>query len=272
MAAKRKSSSAGGAGAPKNTVAAARGRRPAESSGARARRLWDGTKSILGTIAIFLVIRQFLVEAYRIPSGSMVPSLLVGDWLFVNKLVYGPHIPFTSVLLPGYADPRRGEVAVFESPHQADEAAIGADPTPTLVKRIVGVAGDTLHMRSAKLFVNGIEQRPGFGVEPVAPGDDSVHPLFAWQAPYSLRESRFGAAPAQPSLDNWGPLVVPAGHFFMLGDNRHESKDSRYWGLVPRRNMRGRPLFVYYSYEPDCAPPFSAIACIRWGRVGHRIR
>jgi signal peptidase I len=127
-------------------------------------------------------------------------------------------------------------------------------------------------MRDALLHVNGIAQRQGYGAAENAQGMDSVDPLFDWQKRFGLPRSRFGTAPAQPTHDNWGPLVVPAGHFFMMGDNRYNSKDSRYWGLVPRENIRGRPLFVYYSFEPGCSPPISAIMCIRWDRIGHRIR
>ena len=263
-----------------NVVAAARGKGgstgPSAAGGLRA--AWEFIKSIAGVVAIFLVIRTFLVEAYRIPSGSMIPALLVGDWLFVNKLVYGPHIPFTSTNLPGYAEPRRGEVVVFVSPPQVDQPE---DPTPTLVKRLVGVAGDTLHMRAGLLHVNGIAQRQGFAATVNPTMADDVHPLMDWQKRFALASSRFGAAPAQPSHDNWGPLVVPPGHFFMLGDNRYCSKDSRYWGLVPRANVRGRPIFVYYSYRPGdgdaCSPDISDRAVpfltdIRWSRIGHRIR
>ena len=231
-------------------------------------------KSIAGAILIFLFLRTFLVEAYRIPSGSMIPSLLVGDWLFVNKLVYGPHVPFTDMSLPGYREPQRGDVVVFVSPHQPDEEARGADPTPTLVKRVVGAAGDTVHMRKGVLHLNGIPQRQGFGAsgysEAVA---SSVDPLFDWQKQAALRSSRFGAAPAQPNHDDWGPIVVPDERLFMMGDSRYNSKDSRYWGFVPRKNVRGRPLFVYYSYnadDSDRALPW--ITDIRWGRIGHWIR
>jgi signal peptidase I len=260
---------------PRNTVAAMRaGKKPAaRSSGAGMRQWWELIKSILGMLLIFFGVRQFLVEAYRIPSGSMIPTLLVGDWLFVNKLRYGPAIPFTNTLLPGYAEPHRGEVIVFESPFQADEKELGNDPTPTLVKRMVGMPGDTLHMRQGLLYVNGIAQRQGYGAATADPaiGNES-HPLYAWQARIALHQSRFGAAPALPTHDNWGPLVIPSGHYFMLGDNRYDSKDSRYWGPVPRQNVRGRPLFVYYSYEPDCKPPLSGLLCVRWGRIGERIR
>src|SRR6185503_9003805 len=122
--------------------------------------LWDNIKGILGAVVLFLFLRTFLIEAYRIPSPSMVPALLVGDWLFVNKLVYGPHIPFTHLNLPGYSQPERYEIAVFVSPYQVDQEH---DPTPTLVKRIVGLPGDTLHMRTARLFINGEEQKQGYG-------------------------------------------------------------------------------------------------------------
>ena len=106
----------------------------------------------MGAILIFLFVRVFLVEAYRIPSGSMIPTLLVGDWLFVNKLAYGPHIPGLDVSLPGYATPKRRNVVVFVSPPQPDN---GADITPTLVKRFWGLPGDTLYMRSGVLYING---------------------------------------------------------------------------------------------------------------------
>ena len=252
----------------KNVVAAARGGR---SSGKASAATWELLRSILGAVLIFLVVRTFLVEAYRIPSSSMVPTLLVGDWLFVNKLVYGPHIPFTSVNLPGYAEPERGEVAVFVSPRQIDQPE---DPTPTLVKRIAGSPGDTLYMRAGQLFLNGTAQSLVAGAEhnPRIDGD-FTSPLFVWQQRFALRDSRFGPAPARPTLDDWGPIVIPAGHYFMLGDNRYQSKDSRYWGLVPRENFRGRPLFVYYSYDAEGSDsPLPFLTDIRWGRIGDRIR
>jgi signal peptidase I len=238
------------------------------------RTIWENLKSILGALAIFLFLRTFLIEAYRIPSGSMIPSLLVGDWLFVNKLVYGPHIPFTDTNLPGYREPQRGDVVVFVSPYQPDEAERGADPTPTLVKRVVGAPGDTVHMRKGVLYLNGIAQRQGFGAsgysEAVA---NSVDPLFDWQKAVGLRASRFGAAPAQPTHDDWGPIVVPVERLFMMGDSRYNSKDSRYWGFVPRKNVRGRPLFVYYSYNADDSDrPLPMFTDIRWGRIGHWIK
>ena len=256
------------AAAPRNTVAAARARsRPARPRASA----WENFKSIAGAVLIFLVLRTFFIEAFRIPSGSMIPALLVGDWLFVNKLVYGPHIPFTDINLPGYAEPKRGEVVVFQSPPQIDQPE---DPTPTLVKRLVGMPGDTLYMRDALLHVNGIPQRQGYAAATNPIGDpNEVSPLFDWQHRIELKRSRFGSAPAQPTHDNWGPLLIPPAHFFMMGDNRYNSKDSRYWGIVPRENVRGRPMFVYYSWNADDSDrPLPFITDIRWRRIGTRIR
>jgi signal peptidase I len=245
------------------------------SQRSRLRNLWENFKSIIGALAIFLVLRAFLIEAYRIPSGSMIPTLLVGDWLFVNKAIYGAHIPFTKTNLPAFREPRRSDVVVFVSPFQADEDSAGRDPTPTLVKRLVGVPGDTLYMRKGVLYLNGIAQRQGFGADARISQEiaNSADPLFDWQKKVGLSSSRFGAAPAQPTHDNWGPLVVPRGKLFMMGDSRYNSKDSRYWGFVPRENVRGKPLFVYYSYNADDSDrPLPMLTDIRWGRIGHWIR
>ena len=255
-----------------NVVAQAR-RGKTRTQPDRGRWLWENVKSLLGAILIYLVIRTFLVEAYRIPSPSMVPTLLVGDWLFVNKLIYGPVIPFTSVHLPGYAEPHRFDVVVFRSPPQVDQPW---DPTPTLVKRLIGMPGDTIYMRHGVVYVDGIAQRQGF-TAPVSQFDSAAaneaNPLFDWQHRIEVRNTRFGAPPATPTHDNWGPLLIPKGHYWMMGDNRYESKDSRYWGIVPRANFRGRPLFVYYTYRPadESDRPLSFITDIRWSRLGHWI-
>ncbi|MGQ0539866.1 MAG: signal peptidase I [Gemmatimonadaceae bacterium] len=234
------------------------------------RSTWENVKSLAWTVALFLLIRTFLIEAYRIPSESMVPTLLVGDWLFVNKLRFGPHVPFTDINLPGYAQPRRRDVVVFKSPTQIDQPE---DPNPTLVKRIVGVAGDTLHMRDAKLYLNGVPQREPYAEDSEVGDPNEINPLYEWQRRYALAESRFGGAPEQPTHDNWGPIVIPPGHYFMMGDNRYNSKDSRYWGIVPRENIRGKPMFIYYSWNAaDSDKPLPALTDIRWARIGDWIR
>jgi signal peptidase I len=262
----------------KNVVAEARGggKKPAQPMG---KALWENLKSLAGAVVIYLFVKTLFVEAFRIPSGSMIPTLLIGDWLFVNKLAYGPTIPFTNKHLPGYSTPKHNDVIVFVSPPQLDN---GADSTPTLVKRLIGMPGDTLYMRDGVLHMNGVAQRQSFSNWK---GDGShVDQDFDWQHKIEIRGSRFGAPPAQPSLDNWGPLLIPPDHYFMMGDNRYCSKDSRYWGIVPKENIRGRPLFVYYSYVPgpgdddtQCSGqisdrPLSFITDIRWGRLGHVIR
>jgi signal peptidase I len=230
-------------------------------------------KGFAGVIIIFLLVRAFLVEAYRIPSGSMKPTLQVGDWLFVNKLVYGPHVPFTHYKLPGYRTPQHGDIVVFESPYQADEAAIGNDPRPTLVKRLVGVGGDTLYMRNGVLYINGVAQPSDYTYKNAVKPPDAPDPLFAWQKAVTLQSSRFGPPPMPITHDNWGPIVVPPNHLFMMGDNRYDSKDSRYWGFVPLANVRGRPMFVYYSYNAeDSDRPLPGLTDIRWSRIGHWIR
>jgi len=229
--------------------------------------------SVLPALAIFLGTRQLLAEAFRIPSGRMEPTLLVGDWLFVNKLRFGPHIPFTGHSLPGYASPKRGDVAVFISPPQDPSIRITPDDVaPTLVKRIVGVAGDTLLMRHGQLTVNGIvASSPNAFVLPDSFADEPQS-IFGWQHRIEIRDSRFGPPIEAPSLHEWGPLVVPAGTFFMMGDNRDNSVDSRYYGPVPRANLRGAPMFVYYSYDPERGHDYiRALTAIRWSRLGHWI-
>jgi signal peptidase I len=241
----------------RNVVAAARGKGGRKPSPLR----WESVRSILGALAIFLFIRTFLVEAFRIPSGSMEPTLLIGDFLFVNKAVYGPHIPLTNINLPGYDEPRRGSIAIYKSPDDRDG-------NPIVVKRLVGAPGDTLSMRNGLLYVNGIAQRQGYGAVTDPQIGNETSPDFDWQKRVALKQSRFGPAPAQPTHDNWGPLVVPPKHYFSLGDNRYNSKDARYYGFVPRENIRGRPMFIYLSFDYENIFDWT----IRWDRIGRAIR
>jgi signal peptidase I len=205
----------------------------------------------------------------------MEPTLQVGDWLFVNKLRLGPHIPFTHLSLPGYATPKRNDVVVFVSPPQ--DAAIRITPaevTPTLVKRIIGVAGDTVLMRHGQLLLNGnvVRARNSEYIQPDSVAD-RPQSLFEWQHRIEVRGSRFGPPVTTPSLHEWGPIVVPAGTYFMIGDNRDNSVDSRYYGPVPRENLRGTAMFVYYSYDSEEGIDyFRALTEIRWRRLGTWIR
>ncbi len=233
--------------------------------------------SVLPAVAIFLFTRQTLAEAFQIPSGSMEPTLLVGDWLFVNKApLPDRNIPFSSRSLPGYATPRRGDVTVFVSPPQDPAIRISPDQvTPTLVKRIVGVAGDTLLMRHGQLMVNGaVVPSPNSFVLPDSTADQPQALFLRGSVQIEIRGSRFGRAGADAQHPmRWGPVVVPSGSFFMMGDNRDDSVDSRYYGPVPRANLRGTPMFVYYSYDPEAGLDyFRAVTAIRWHRLGTWIR
>jgi signal peptidase I len=222
--------------------------------------LWDSAKSIPVALCLFFLVRTFLAEAFKIPSGSMERTLLVGDFLLVNKLLYGADVPFTGHRLPAVRAPERGEVVVFQYPE---------DPSKNFVKRLVGLPGDTLAMRDGVLYRNGLPQAETY-VSHSDPGGDSQAEDFRWQRNYLVRtaEARGGF---HPSRNNWGPLVVPERKYFVLGDNRDNSLDSRYWGFVPDSLIRGRPMFVYYSYAPDTARGFAWLTRIRWSRLGERI-
>ncbi len=223
--------------------------------------VWESLKSFVIAVALFLVMRAFLVEAFKIPSGSMEGTLLVGDFLLVNKLVYGAEVPLLGSTLPAIREPARGDVVVFQWP---------TDPTKNFVKRLVGVPGDTLAMRDGLLILNGRPQRERY-VSHTEPGVDPVGEDFRWQRDYLIRSAQ-ASVRDRPSRNNWGPLVVPDSNYFVLGDNRDNSLDSRYWGFVADSLVRGQPLLVYYSYAPDTARSFPWLSNIRWARIGSRIR
>jgi len=225
------------------------------------RSLWDWTRSMAVAFVLFLVVRTFVVEAFKIPTSSMENTLLVGDFLLVNKAVYGAEIPRTGISLPSLEEPERGDVIVFNPPH---------DPRKNYVKRVVGLPGDTLAMRDKTLVRNGVPQEEPYARHRDGRGD-AFHPTMSWQFAYLVREAG-SRKEYHPSRDNWGPLVVPAHKYFVLGDNRDNSEDSRYWGFVDREMIRGRPLFVYYSFDPDEASAFPWLERIRWSRIGDPIR
>jgi signal peptidase I len=222
--------------------------------------LWDWTKILVVSVVLFGLIRTFLVEAFKIPSGSMENTLQVGDFLLVNKLVYGAEVPFTHKRLPRLREPQRGDVIVFEYPE---------DPTKNFVKRLVGVPGDTVEMHDGVLVRNAKPVREQY-VEHTEPDMDPSPEDFRWQKNYLVRTAN-AATGYHPSRNNWGPLVVPKGNYFVLGDNRDNSLDSRYWGFVADSLVKGRPFVIYYSYLPDSVDTFAWLTHIRWTRLGERI-
>jgi len=211
-------------------------------------------------VFVALVLRSFVVEAYQIPSGSMIPTLQVGDHIFVNKMIYGVRIPFTEIkLATHFRQPRRGEIIVFTHPVSHDE---------DLIKRVVAVGGDEVELRDNVVYVNGVA---------TARHDDGARHYFDFDEGSNQWVERDAEAfdqkissasfttlqdPTVPAR-GFGPVRVPEGKLFVMGDNRDNSSDSRYWGFVPLNLVRGRAMVVWWSRgEPEG---------IRFGRFGHLI-
>ena len=218
----------------------------------------DWAKSILVAFLLFLIVRTSVVEAFKIPTSSMEGTLLVGDFLLVNKSVYGLHVPGTDLTLGAFDDPERGDIIVFHPPHEPDK---------NYVKRVVGAPLDTLQMIDKQLYLNGAPVYEPFARHEDVRGD-AVHPDMGWQSNHLIASGRR----RQPTRDNWGPLVVPADRYFVLGDNRDNSEDSRYWGFVKRDQIRGRPWLVYYSFQPSATESLPWLRRVRWARLGTVIR
>lgn len=188
----------------------------------------------------------------------MEDTLLVGDFLLVNKLALGSTVPGTALRIPGYDEPEHGDIIVFRADH-----APGLD----IVKRTVGLPGDTLHMEDGQLFRNGQRvEEPYARRDPRMGEADEPDPDMFWQTRVLL--PGVDASTYRPTRDTWGPLVIPEERYFMLGDNRDHSLDSRFWGLVERRKMKGKPLFIYYSYDRLALKPLRFLTAMRPGRIG----
>jgi signal peptidase I len=211
---------------------------------------FEAVASICGVLVVGLFILYFLAQNFVIPSGSMENTLLVGDHLVVDRITLAP--PTAWMPFVHYREPRRGDVVVFIKP--SPEETPNPDGSPnymTLVKRLIGMPGDRIHLRNGIVIINGVAQS-----EPYAqPTTAENHTDFL---------DEFPAVPPDPQPGNFitetwavdfsnhvvnGDLVVPAGMYFMMGDNRHNSADSRFWGFVPRQNVIDRPLFNYWSFE-----------------------
>ncbi len=215
--------------------------------------------SIGVAVLVALLLRAFVVEAFKIPSGSMIPTLAIGDHIFVNKFLYGLRIPFTTVRFFEFRKPQRGEVIVFIWP---------VDPSKDFIKRIIAVEGDTIEVRNDIVYVND---------KPV-PHEEEPGIFDYWD--YTEETGRWHKETARVVWETWGgeryrtlhavghrggrdmpPTLVPPAHVFVLGDNRENSQDSRFWGPLPVENIKGKALVVWWSSgEPEG---------VRWGRIGH---
>ena len=239
----------------------------------------DQVVTLAIAIVIALAIRQFIVEPFRIPSGSMYPTLLVGDHLFVNKLAYGPKIPFTDFRLPGWREPQRGDVVVFEvarpinqagrrSIQPVDRAPDGA-PREDFVKRLVGMPGDKITLRNGQVFINDEL------LNNTANGEFFEDQGHALEISYEdLGDCRHAVLddPRANRLDR-GTWIVEEGRYFMVGDNRDNSNDSRAWGSVREEDFKGPAFILYWSWDVNgnmlsfFNPVNWFTAEKRWGRV-----
>ena len=206
---------------------------------------YEAVASICSVLVVGLFILTFLCQNFVIPSGSMEKTLLVGDHLVVDRITLAP--PTKWMPLVHYREPKRGDIVVFLKPVPDDNGVY-----QFLVKRLIGVPGDHIHLRNGIVIVNGVAQAQPHA-QPTTPENHSDFlDEFPSVAPVATPDAYEGTpeawAIAFPSFIENGDLVVPPGKYFMMGDNRHNSLDSRYWGFVPRENMVGRPLFNYWSF------------------------
>ncbi|MFA7095056.1 MAG: signal peptidase I [Gammaproteobacteria bacterium] len=212
------------------------------------------SRSFFPIIMLVLVLRSFVVEPFRIPSGSMMPTLLIGDFILVNKFAYGLRLPVINTKIVDLGEPQRGDVVVFRYPKE---------PAIDYIKRVIGLPGDHVAYYDKMLYINGkpIQQEPvgiytGVGSGEVMTGA-------------SLRLEELGAAEhrilVQPGTRGVeGEFVVPEGHYFVMGDNRDNSNDSRYWGPVPEENLVGKAFFIWLNWD-------SANGGVGWNRIGKQI-
>lgn len=218
-------------------------------------RLRENVEAIIIAVIVALFIRAFIVQAFKIPSGSMEDTLLVGDHLLVNKFIYGIKVPFTDKKLVEFSEPKVGDIIVFKYP---------VNEKIDFIKRVVAVAGDTVEIRNKQLFVNGqpVFTPKAHNKDPHIASDPRGYPVFNPQDP-----ARFFSYKDQQALDarrdNMPPVVVPPGTVFAMGDNRDESADSRFWGFVEIPKIKGKALIIYWSWDSEAKfPRFSRIADI----------
>ena len=206
-------------------------------------------ESLVIAVVLALFIRTFVVQAFKIPTGSMEQNLLIGDHLLVNKFVFGPsRSPFERTLLP-MKDIARRDVIVFKYPEE---------PERDFIKRVIGLPGDQIEVRRKRVFVNGQrldEPYVYYMEEPPALPDDVL-------------SDTFHASGGDPR-ESYGPVTVPPNHYFVMGDNRDNSQDSRYWGFLPREYVKGKALVIYWSFDAEAGNMLSGT---RWNRLIRQVR
>jgi signal peptidase I len=210
---------------------------------------FEAVAGICSVLVVGLFILTFLAQNYLIPSGSMEDTLLVGDHLVVDRTTLSPPAKWMPLL--HYREPKRGDIVVFKKPVPDPDPVTGAPTYPTLVKRLIGLPGDHIHLRNGVVILNGVAQNQPYA-QPTTPQNQmqfvdefpSVPPV---SEPGNMIPETWVVDFPNHVVD--GDLVVPANCYFMMGDNRHNSADSRFWGFVPRENIMGRPLFNYWSFE-----------------------
>ncbi len=190
-------------------------------------------EAIITALLIALIIRAYVVQAFKIPSGSMIPTLLVGDHLLVNKFIYGIKIPFSDKRILVFKKPQKGDIIVFRYPE---------DPSRDFIKRVIATEGDVVEERNKVVYVNG-------------------QPL---KEPYVQHTDSRIKSPFEPR-DNFGPYIVPKNKLFVMGDNRDQSYDSRYWGYVDLKDVKGKAFIIYWSWD-------SEKNMVRFNRIGKLIK
>ncbi|MEE8476416.1 MAG: signal peptidase I [Myxococcota bacterium] len=243
--------------------------------------LWEQLGTLLLAVLVALAIRACAVEPFRIPSGSMFPTLLIGDHLFVNKFIYGIKVPFSEFRLPGLRDPQRGDVVVFTVARRGS-TTYPADQHPELpreefVKRIIGLPGEQIEVRDSVVYVNGS------AIEASPTGEMFPNPMRSRLEHYAITDGERSYEvldDLDTSSRDFPPESVPAGRYFMLGDNRDHSKDSRYWGTVRLSEIKGPAFVVYWSWNfngswGELLDPrvwWDLLGRqMRWGRIGEGI-
>jgi len=227
-----------------------RRRKAAAGGGEPAKANWlvDFGRQFFPVIVAVFLLRSFLVEPFRIPSGSMIPTLRVGDFILVNRFAYGLRCPIGDCKILALGEPKRGEVIVFRYP---------VDPRQDFIKRVVGLPGDTVRYVGKELTINGERM-----------AQETIGP-FMGRLDVEATESLSGTPhhilsnPDRPAQDF--EFTVPAGQYFMMGDNRDGSSDSRFWGTVPEAYLKGRAFFVWMSWDSEAMRPV-------WSRIGHGIQ